>query len=94
MLTSCFATQDPSAVGAQHPPGFLWGLWQGCIAPVAFIVSLFSDTVRIYALPNAGRWYDFGFMIGIGGFTHGAWHGSTRRKRLRVRDERDTAATG
>jgi len=81
-LTACFATQQPSGSGALPSlPGFWRGLWHGCIAPIAFIVSLFSDHVRIYAVPHAGRWYDFGFMIGIGGFTHGVWHGNRVRKR-------------
>jgi hypothetical protein len=45
-------------------------------------VSLFSDGVRIYALPNAGRWYDFGFMLGIGGFSGGVFS-STKQRRSR-----------
>jgi len=81
ILTACFATQNPVAAGlrAVGGPGFWKGLWDGIIAPVAFIVSLFSDSVRVYAIPNLGRWYDFGFMIGIGGFTHGAWRTGKRR---------------
>ena len=27
------------------------------------------DTVRIYAVPNAGGWHDLGFMIAIGGIS-------------------------
>jgi hypothetical protein len=81
-LTACFATQQPSSSGALASlPGFWHGLWHGCIAPIAFIASLFSDHIRIYAVPHAGRWYDFGFMIGVGGFTHGVWHGNRMRKR-------------
>ena len=86
-LAGCFAEQ---AVPGSRPtvPGFWMGLWHGIIAPIGFIVSLFSDHVRIYAVPNAGRWYDFGFMIGIGGFTHGAYHGAKRRpKRRETSDE-------
>ena len=30
----------------------------------SFIASLFID-VRIYAYPNSGVWYDFGFLIGV-----------------------------
>jgi len=59
---------------AQHAlplPGFWMGFWHGCIAPVTFFVSLFTDQIRIYAFPNSGRWYDLGFMLGIGGFSHG-----------------------
>ena len=35
------------------------------MAPITFIVSLFADGVRIYETNNNGRWYDFGFMLGI-----------------------------
>ena len=86
-LTACFATQNPVAAGlrAFGGPGFWKGLWDGIIAPVAFLVSLFSDSVRVYAIPNLGRWYDFGFMIGIGGFTHGAWRTGKRQLNRRRR---------
>ena len=78
LLAACFAEQSPAATRAVVP-GFWMGLWHGIIAPLAFIVSLVSDHVRIYAIPNSGRWYDFGFMIGIGGFTHGVSRGVCRR---------------
>ena len=89
-LTACFATQEPAAAGLRRfgGPGFWKGLWDGIIAPLAFLVSLFSDSVRVYAIPNLGRWYDFGFMIGIGGFTHGAWRSGKRRlRRAAPRDD-------
>ena len=82
LLTSCFATQA-AVTGGQSPvavPGFWKGFWQGFIAPIAFVVSLFSDHVRIYAVPNTGRLYDFGFMLGIGGFSGGIFKGSRRRR--------------
>jgi hypothetical protein len=48
-----------------RPAGFLGGLWHGLIAPLTFIVSLFLSGVSIYETNNNGRWYEFGFMIGI-----------------------------
>ena len=51
-----------------EPAGFWAGLWHGLIAPITFIVSLFADGVRIYETNNRGRWYDFGFMLGIGAY--------------------------
>jgi hypothetical protein len=77
-VAGCTATQialPPDLFGAELP-GFWKGLWHGFIAPVTFIVSLFSDEVRVYAFPNVGRWYDFGFMLGIGGFSGGLFAGS------------------
>jgi len=55
----------------------LLGLVQGFIAPVTFIVSLFKPDVAVYAVPNNGAWYNFGFVLGIGGFAGGA--SQTRR---------------
>lgn len=78
-LTACAATQAPDAT-ATGVPGFILGFWHGLIAPVAFVISLFTDAVRVYAVPNLGRWYDFGFMLGIGGFSGGVFAGSRRRR--------------
>jgi hypothetical protein len=80
-LFSCAATQPQVMSHVNGAPGFFKGLWQGFIAPVAFVVSLFSDHIRIYAFPNAGTWYDFGFMLGISGFSGGVFAGSRRQKR-------------
>ena len=48
------------------PYGFWGGLWHGIVAPFAFIGSLFSDDIAMYALNNNGGWYDFGFVLGAG----------------------------
>jgi hypothetical protein len=47
--------------------GFWNGLWHGMIAGITFIGSLFDDTVAVYAVNNNGGWYDFGFLLGVGG---------------------------
>jgi hypothetical protein len=84
LASSCFAEQSRlAAFGTGRQPGFLYGLWHGFIAPVSFIVSLFSEKVRIYAVPNAGRWYDLGFMIGISGFSGGIFASSRTRSKKR-----------
>jgi hypothetical protein len=71
LASACAATQAPAAV-APGAPGFLLGLWHGFIFPVAWIVSLFTDKVAIYAVPNNGGWYDFGYFLGIVVFGVGA----------------------
>jgi hypothetical protein len=88
LVASCAATQSPAGIARAGPaaPGFLLGLWHGLIAPIAFLVSLFSEHIRIYAVPNAGRWYDFGFMLGIGGFSGGLFAGSRARRAASVRN--------
>ena len=62
-LSAC-AHQVGSAV-APAAPGFLLGVWHGFIFPVAWVLSLFMPDVAVYAVPNNGGWYDFGFFIGI-----------------------------
>ena len=64
LLAGCAATQNAAAVQPQAP-GFLLGLWHGFIFPVAWIVSLFMPDVSVYAVPNNGGWYDFGYFIGV-----------------------------
>jgi len=49
------------------PYGFWGGLWHGMIVPFSWIGSLFSDNIAIYAYNNNGGWYDFGFVLGVGG---------------------------
>lgn len=63
LLAAC-AKQAPVAVAATAP-GFLAGLWHGFIFPVAWVVSLFDGNAAVYAVPNNGGWYDFGYFIGI-----------------------------
>ena len=80
VLAGCVAVQVPDATAAADAPGFFRGFWHGLIAPIAFLISLFTDAVRVYAVPNLGRWYDFGFMLGIGGFSGGVFAGSRKRR--------------
>jgi len=69
-LGAC-ATQSAATVAPQAP-GFLLGLWHGFIFPVAWLLSLFMPNVAIYAVPNSGGWYDFGYFLGIVVFGVGA----------------------
>jgi hypothetical protein len=70
LLAAC-ATQGPAAVDAQAP-GFFHGLFHGFVIVFSFIGSLFSDDFAIYAVPNNGGWYNFGFALGAGAFTGGS----------------------
>lgn len=69
-LAGCAAGVNPNA-GGSATAGFWLGLWHGFIAPIAFLVSLFNDSVGIYEVHNSGGWYDFGFLIGISAFFSG-----------------------
>lgn len=57
--------------------GFWFGLWHGSLLPFSWIISLFDDSVAIYAVYNNGGWYDFGFVLGIGAFTSGTSRASS-----------------
>jgi len=69
-LAAC-AVQAGSAV-APAAPGLLLGVWHGFIFPVAWVLSLFMPEVAVYAVPNNGGWYDFGYFLGIAVFGIGA----------------------
>jgi hypothetical protein len=45
--------------------GFWLGYWHGLIAPVTFVVSLFSSTTGVYEVHNNGGWYNAGFLFGL-----------------------------
>lgn len=45
--------------------GFWYGLLHGLIAPISFIISLFNDSVAIYAVNNNGGWYNLGYLLGV-----------------------------
>ena len=86
LLAAC-AKQVPTAVAAEAP-GFLLGLWHGFIFPVAWFLSLIMPEVAVYAVPNNGGWYDFGYFLGICVFGVGA-HGGGRRVIYRDRIVRE-----
>ena len=50
----------------QEVYGFWGGVWHGMIMFPAFICSLFSDNIAIYAINNNGFWYNFGYVGGLG----------------------------
>jgi hypothetical protein len=70
-------TADPEGETA----GFWLGLWQGIIAPVTFIISLFSDNVEMYEVHNNGGWYNFGFLLGVIIIFGGSGGGAARGRR-------------
>ncbi len=69
LLVSCAHQPMPEADDA---PGFLLGLWNGFTILFALIGHIFDSSIRIYAFPNSGGWYDFGFFLGALVFCGGA----------------------
>jgi hypothetical protein len=83
-LTSCAPgpnIQEGVAVRGGEIAGFWLGLWHGIIAPITFVISLFSDNVNGYEIHNNGNWYNFGFVLGAGVLLGGGGAGSRGRKR-------------
>lgn len=69
-MSNVLAVAGPGSrfqVPGATPAGFWAGLWHGLISPITFLVSLLNPNVRIYETMNRGRWYDFGFIIGVSG---------------------------
>lgn len=83
-LAACAAGPNTAAGQGPDAAGFWLGLWQGFIAPITFLVSLFNDTVGVYEVHNSGAWYDFGFMLGISTFFSGGGAGSRGRRSRRA----------
>lgn len=61
--------------------GFWLGLWHGSIAPVTFIISLFSDKVHVFEVHNTGKGYLIGFLLGVTSI----WGGGSRARSARRR---------
>ena len=76
-------TAGPNAAAGQGPndAGFWLGLWHGLIAPIAFLVSLFNESVGIYEVHNSGGWYNVGFLFGVSIFFSGSGAGAGGRSR-------------
>jgi hypothetical protein len=82
LLTACAAGPNPqvgTAAAEGAVAGFWLGLWHGIIAPVSFVISLFTDTVNLYEVHNSGNWYDFGFFLGFGVLLGGGASGARSR---------------
>jgi hypothetical protein len=71
--------QEGVATGGEIA-GFWLGLWHGIIAPITFVISLFSDDINVYEIHNNGNWYNFGFVLGAGVLLGGGGAGSRGRR--------------
>ncbi len=84
LLASCAAGANPTVDMPDTTgisAGFWLGLWHGFIAPVTFVVSLFSDSISIYEVHNNGNWYNFGFMFGVSIILGGGARGAKRKSK-------------
>lgn len=94
LLAACARQTAATVSSAPETPGFLLGLWHGFIFPVAWIFSLFDPAVAIYAVPNDGGWYDFGYFLGIVVFGVGANKTKTVTRTVYIDRRGDRGASG
>jgi hypothetical protein len=67
IASGCATQPRPEAVDL---PGFWFGVLHGFLIFFSLIGSIFTDH-RIYAFPNSGGWYDFGYFLGAAAFLGG-----------------------
>lgn len=84
VLASCAAGPNELTDGGADA-GFWYGLWHGIIAPITFLISLFTDDVNVYEVSNNGNWYDFGFVLGLSMAFGGAAGSGSAGRRVRSR---------
>lgn len=85
-LISC-APGNPSYTEA--PAGFWAGLWHGLIMVATFVISLFSDGVRVYEASNTGGLYNLGFVVGAAIFFGGCGGRRPFKKKEKSPKERE-----
>lgn len=87
LLVGCTAAAispgAPGVSGGGESAGFWLGLWQGFIAPLVFLVSLFNHSLGIYEVNNVGSWYNFGYLVGLSAFFSGGGASARRRPQRR-----------
>ena len=72
LLSGCADSMTFEQATEAEKVGFWHGLWHGLIIIFAWIGSLISDDIAVYAIYNNGGWYDFGFVLGVGGIGFGS----------------------
>lgn len=65
LMTGCAYSHDISECLIEDPAGFWSGTWHGMTSSIAFIISLFDDSITIYEVNNNGNWYNFGYVGGL-----------------------------
>ena len=70
--------------GGEHyvVAGFWLGVWQGFIAPIVFVATLFTSNLNIYEVHNNGAWYNLGYLFGLACFFGGGGNRAARRKQI------------
>lgn len=83
LVSACAAGENPHVGRSAQDAGFWLGLWHGFIVPVTFVISLFTDSVNVYAVRNNGNWYDAGYVLGLSMAFGGASQSGAAGRRAR-----------
>ncbi len=67
MLLGCATDVHVTEQAVTETYGWFSGLLHGWLSTIALIASIFSDEYVIYACNNTGFWYNFWYLIGVGG---------------------------
>ena len=94
LVLSAGCAPGPYGRFAKDPAGFWAGLWHGLICVITFIISLFTNQVRMYEVNNTGPWYNFGFLIGAACFFGGSWGSHYKKRRKKSIREKDWEEIG
>ncbi len=78
----------------EKPAGFWAGLWHGLIIVITFIISLFTESVKMYEINNAGNWYNFGFLLGAVIALGGSCGSRKKYKKSKSRKEKEWEEIG
>ncbi len=81
LMTRCVPNDGTFYIGelSYKLAGFWSGLWHGTISGITLLLSLFNKDIGIYEIINNGTWYNFGFLIGVGGLAGGSVQSSNKR---------------
>ena len=88
IVTIFSCTAGPESRFVSSPAGFWAGLWHGLICVITFIISLFSDSVKMYEMNNTGTWYDLGFLLGAC-IAFGGGGGAGRKKKKKAKSPKE-----
>jgi hypothetical protein len=84
LVASCAPGNVRYSVDTGRPANFWAGLWHGLIIIVTFVVSLFTNDVRIYESNNVGWGYNLGFILGccmsLGAGARSATHRKAKKR--------------
>ena len=79
MLSACASQVDAGVSRDAWARGLWWGLGLGLVLGFGLVGWVLVGGLGVYAVPNRGGWYDFGFFLGVTVLGGGSWFSSKSR---------------